>query len=211
MSYVQVPTRTTADANASADINQLQDNIEAVKGGTPATAPSTDIETLATSKLSVADIDDTPADDADTAVSSKWVFDNLYAGNALNIKQYIEGTAYTNGTPTIAGVGGIVWTTTRGVFVPYQVDGAWRLRLNVRGLVAVSTAVLSITISGITAKNVSQYFQPFACQTGTTSPFTAAGNIDPNSNQINIFATATTQDFRFSGDVELNAKPTWAD
>jgi hypothetical protein len=77
MAYVQIPGRDENDPNASADINQLNDNIEALKGGTPATAPTTTIEDLATDKLAIADIDDTPADDADTAVSSKWIYDNI--------------------------------------------------------------------------------------------------------------------------------------
>ena len=33
MAYTQLPTRTTADANAAGDINQLQDNFDAVLGG----------------------------------------------------------------------------------------------------------------------------------------------------------------------------------
>jgi len=36
MAYVEVPTRTTADANSAADINQLQDNITAVVDGSKA-------------------------------------------------------------------------------------------------------------------------------------------------------------------------------
>jgi hypothetical protein len=44
MAYTQLPTRTSADANASADVNTLQGNIEALKGGAGATAP---VNTLA--------------------------------------------------------------------------------------------------------------------------------------------------------------------
>jgi len=47
MSYVQVPTRTTIDANTAGDVNQLQDNIEALKGGSGATPPTTTLEALA--------------------------------------------------------------------------------------------------------------------------------------------------------------------
>jgi hypothetical protein len=57
MSYTQLPTRTSSDTNASADVNTLQDNIEALKGGSGAVAPTTTIEALATavSALSVPD------------------------------------------------------------------------------------------------------------------------------------------------------------
>lgn len=46
MSYTQVATRTTDDANSHADINQLQLNIEALKGGLGTDAPVTTIDAL---------------------------------------------------------------------------------------------------------------------------------------------------------------------
>lgn len=42
MSYVQVPNRSSADLNAAADINQLQENLNVVVGGA---APSQDLNT----------------------------------------------------------------------------------------------------------------------------------------------------------------------
>ena len=47
MSYIQLPAKTSSDLNASADINQLQENIEALKGGSGGTPPTTDIESMA--------------------------------------------------------------------------------------------------------------------------------------------------------------------
>jgi hypothetical protein len=47
MAYTQVPNRATGDTIPAADVNQLQDNIEALKGGAGATAPTTTIEDLA--------------------------------------------------------------------------------------------------------------------------------------------------------------------
>lgn len=44
MAYSQIPTRTGADTNSSADINQLQDNLDAIKGGVAATAPTFGLE-----------------------------------------------------------------------------------------------------------------------------------------------------------------------
>lgn len=46
MAYSQLPTRTSEDANAASDVNLLQANIEALKGGDGADAPTTDIETM---------------------------------------------------------------------------------------------------------------------------------------------------------------------
>jgi len=50
MAYSQLPDRTSADTNAAIDVNTLQDNIEALKGGTGATAPTTTIENLSSDK-----------------------------------------------------------------------------------------------------------------------------------------------------------------
>jgi hypothetical protein len=46
MAYAQIPTRTSADANSAADVNQLEANIEAVKGGAGSAAPTTTIAAL---------------------------------------------------------------------------------------------------------------------------------------------------------------------
>ncbi len=45
MAWSDIPTRTTADANSSTDINQLMENIDLL-GGNSGSQPSTDIETL---------------------------------------------------------------------------------------------------------------------------------------------------------------------
>lgn len=53
MAYTQLPTRTTNDANSAADVNQLQDNIDALKGGTGSVAPTTTIEDLSSDKMNI--------------------------------------------------------------------------------------------------------------------------------------------------------------
>jgi len=53
MAYTQLPDRTTNDANSAADVNQLQDNIEALKGGTGSVAPTTTIEALSSDKMNI--------------------------------------------------------------------------------------------------------------------------------------------------------------
>lgn len=47
MAYSQLPTRSTANTNASADINQLQDNIDAILGSEATSGPSRTIPNLA--------------------------------------------------------------------------------------------------------------------------------------------------------------------
>ena len=82
MAYSQLPNRTSTDTNASADVNTLQDNIEALKGGTGATAPTTTIEDLSTDKAdksNVLELDNTDAftPDADYEPATKKYADDL--------------------------------------------------------------------------------------------------------------------------------------
>jgi hypothetical protein len=48
MAWSLIPTRTSADTNSAADINQSQANETAIKGGTAATAPTKTLETVIT-------------------------------------------------------------------------------------------------------------------------------------------------------------------
>lgn len=126
-------------------------------------------------------------------------------------KQYVAGTAYTNGTPTITAAS---WTTVRGVIVPYQTtDGAWRLKFNLSGQVpSGSRTGLTITISGVTFKNIANYSQPIA---GVVSAITARSTqsyvVANSGNMVIEHDTDTTTAYYASGDVELESKPTWAD
>jgi len=74
MAYSQIPTRTTADANSAADVNQLQDNIEAIKGGSGSAAPTDTLESV---------ISDISTNTADISKIKKVV------------SFYIDGTLYT--------------------------------------------------------------------------------------------------------------------
>jgi len=84
MAWTQVPTRNTSDPNASADINQLQDNADALKGGTPASAPTTTIEDLADDSGLV------KASDTDTDPGS--LTDKLRAGFNITLALVTTGT-----------------------------------------------------------------------------------------------------------------------
>ena len=74
MAYSQLPTRTTSDANASADVNQLQDNIDAILGSEAAAGPADALE----DKLNIADLDSAPTSSTTTAVRSAWLNNNIY-------------------------------------------------------------------------------------------------------------------------------------
>lgn len=153
MAYSPLATKSSANTNASADINQLDDNIE-------------------------------------------WIAQ----------KQYVDGTAYTNGTPasssTLAG-----WSVRRGVYIPYKTTGgAYRLR----GAISAdytAGASQTVTISGVTFKNATGFNTPALCMDGAAI---VAGYVLPNTGNIDVtVATAGTVHMTF--DFELESWPTWAD
>lgn len=128
-------------------------------------------------------------------------------------KQYVAGTAYTNGTPTVTSAQG-GFTLLRGVLVPYQTsDGAWRLQFNLScNYSSASISSLTWAISGITVKNVSGSLQACCGLCFSHTQGIRAFAI-PNTNTVTTdHATATTSaGMAVSGDIELNGKPTWAD
>jgi len=89
--------------------------------------------------------------------------------------------------------------------------GIWRLRFNIVGDFAntVSTSP-SIAITGVIFKNLANFYQAITVMVGTTAPYTASGSVTPNTAYVGGFSTATATNWRFSGDVELNAEPAWA-
>jgi hypothetical protein len=247
MSYIQLPDRTTSDTNSAADVNQLQDNIEALKGGTGSTAPTTTIEDLSTDKANDSEVvkktlfdantilaattDDTPA--ALTIAESEIVgrapggsidgltdaqvrtILNFIDGQNPHEKQYLGGNTYNSVALNVTGTN---YTLSAGVFIPYAVIDAdstssykWRLRFNVVGILSVPATSITISIAGVTFANRANFYQPVA-----TSSWNAATNayraiVIPNASQITASASGVTDGWGFSGDVELNSKPTWAD
>jgi hypothetical protein len=118
------------------------------------------------------------------------------------LKQYSEA----NGDFTVTGTN---WTTTRAVAVPYKTsDGAWRMILNFDGSLSVAAASLSLTVSGVTFKNVSGYTQPVTYQ--VTSDW-ASGSVNPGGSTISGNSGSVGVNWRLSGNVELDSKPTWAE
>lgn len=135
----------------------------------------------------------------------------LINGIRADTKQYVVGTAYTNGTITTTGPTG--WTVVRGVFVPYQTsDGAWRLRFNIQGTITTgSSGTQDITISGVTSKNVSNFNQPISMFTNVSAALGPC-YVPANGNTLrSILGNSTSTALGLSGDFELDSKPTWAD
>lgn len=101
---------------------------------------TSDISTLQTSKLSISDLDDTPDDDADTAVSSQFIY-GAVTGQRSGWRQAWVGTStdtitsssatwarYLSGTITVdAGTWDIEW------FINFTINGATNVtRLDVK-------------------------------------------------------------------------------
>jgi hypothetical protein len=127
-------------------------------------------------------------------------------------KQYEAGKTYNGVALTVAYLsgGGTLNTIHRGVFIPYRtVDGFWRLRLNLS--ISFSNATRStgsVSVAGITCKNI-------GINQGLTiyNVTNAFAYCTKNTNEIGFY-TGTTQGtdaMSFSGDIELEGKPTWAD
>jgi hypothetical protein len=153
MAYSALATKTSGNTNASADINQLDNNIEWIA----------------------------------------W-------------KQYVDGTAYTNGTPASSSTLA-AWVPRRGTYIPYKTtDGAYRLYGSISADYTAG-ASQTITISGVTFKNTSGFNTPALCMDGSTI---VAGYVVDNTGTIDV-AVATAGTIHMTFDFELNAWPTWAD
>lgn len=127
-------------------------------------------------------------------------------------KQYVVGTAYTNGTPTMTGVSE-TYTVRRGVLIPYQsIDGTWFMKFNVTGyFAAASRTTAFVRFSGVVFKNVANFYQPIQCCI-EKSIARGQGYAKPNTGDLEFgYATQTTTNHHYSGHVELNDKPSWAD
>ena len=130
----------------------------------------------------------------------------------LGLKQYLHGTTYNGGiAPTVTSAQG-GFTVARAAFVPYQCqDGTWRIKFNIfYAFTSATVTAVTASVNGIVFKNVSFYSQPVAVAPSSTANITN-GYVSPNTGNIVAAVSSSVQTgFGLSGDVELNAKPTWA-
>lgn len=131
---------------------------------------------------------------------------------SYNQFQYVAGTAYAGGlSPTVSGTG---WTTVRATFIPYQAqDASWRLRFNIYGTVpSASRTLYAVAVNGVTFKaGTTQSCSGSTLGSGSgVNPCNAY--VDASSGTVNCISVNVDPFDRYgmSGDVELNAKPTWA-
>jgi hypothetical protein len=107
------------------------------------------------------------------------------------------------------------WVTQRATGIYYQdQDGAHRLKFNIYGSFTSATVTgTSATITGVTFKNISNYFQAVSglLAAGSSGGITGV-YCTPNAGTLNLTcgSTTTATGLYFSGDVELESRPSWA-
>lgn len=112
---------------------------------------------------------------------------------------------------TVPGTTGLI--INRAVGQAYSdANGVWRMKFNiVASFTAQSTASIGISLAGTVFKNSSGFLQPVSGFLAiTTQP--ARCYVAPNTGNIlvTVASAANTDAVYASGDVELNAKPSWA-
>jgi hypothetical protein len=142
-------------------------------------------------------------DAAGTTRSTTGAYLILPPGKQLYEKQYSEAA----GDFTVTGTN---WTTSAAVATPYQTDdGEWRLIFNIAGTLTSSTTLLTLSISGITTKNVSGFLQSTSISVDVNT--WAISRFNVNSNSVLINTGSASGGFRISGNITLNSEPTWTD
>ncbi len=132
--------------------------------------------------------------------------DNVQVGPATNLVNVDQNPQYDI---TVTGTN---WITNKAVGVPYMTsDGKWRLRFNIVGATTSGSRTnYTVNLTGVVFKNVSGLYQAVSLNIGAM-PANAFAYVYPNSGDVRAdHATMSTTSYYFSGDVELESKPTWA-
>ncbi len=142
-------------------------------------------------------------------------FDDATA-TRLGYKVYSHGTNYNGGnapTVTLSAGGGTLSTVNLADFIPYQTqDGNWRLRFVINVSLSTTTRTeADLAMNGITFPNIGTLSQAIAGYSNGTAANVQRSGAAPNTNTVScVHASASTNEYDFSGDVKLSAKPSWA-
>ena len=118
-------------------------------------------------------------------------------------KEYSEA----DGDFTVTGTNS--WVTDFAKIVPYKTqDGKWRAVFNIVGTTS-SNSSQTATVSGILFKSGAAFLQPISNMSNSSNYNNAY--VNPNTANISGDTGAAATSWRFSGDVALEGKPTWAD
>ena len=133
--------------------------------------------------------------------------DDAYIGENRNIgsvnlqeKQY-DISSYISSTNFTVTLGSAIYYKDRSN------PSKNRLRFNISGLYNPATNSGSIDFSGVTFKQTANFYQAV---TGGGGNDYVQGYVGPDDNDLHWAAGSNIGYIRFSGDVELNSKPTWA-
>ena len=141
----------------------------------------------------------------------------------LGLKQYLADKAggandiayngSNKATLTADDNAAITISSARARLIPYQCqDGTWRLKFSI-GIVAPSSvrSNCSVYINGVSSSLSGT--QDVSGSTVNSILYTSYKIAYSSTNPVRIqvvHASGSTTDYIFSGDIELNAKPTWA-
>lgn len=139
--------------------------------------------------------------------------------NAEDAQRLFDPTALSDAEATKLGlkqyaitVTGLDWVTARAVTVPYQMqDGTWRLKFNISGTKTPNTDSLTLTLSGVLFSTVAnhQAITGYCGDEPLEISRTQSGSGDILLRAYNGVVGAG-DNWSASGDVELDAKPSWA-
>ncbi len=133
----------------------------------------------------------------------------------LGFKEYLHGFVggYNGGnapTITVDAGDGTLSSVNKGVFMPYQTQsGSWRLKFNIDiNVNSNSRSQMTMYVNGILFPSVET--QAIAGSSNANIPLNRAQVNNGTNSFIIRHDTATTATYRYSGDVLLASKPTWA-
>lgn len=146
------------------------------------------------------------------STGSAWVIiDRIMT--SLDKRIYAHGGSYNGGnapTITLSAGGGTLSSITDSEFMPYQVyDGSWRMTFNFEAVLSVTSRTdATFAIAGVTFDSTGTYaIVGFPAAAGVTWRAQANAGAGTVSTSHSTVSAAT---YRFSGDVSLSSKPTWA-
>lgn len=205
MAYSQVPTRSSADTNASADVNQLQDNIDAMLGSEASSGPTRTMPALIGSGSNLVD------GNAVKATADKTIEDAGYSDASVKnnrLKQYLIGSTYNSVTISLT-TSGTGLSVVRGTLVPYvTIGGEYRLRCNLRADHDSYTSI-TLTLTSATFKNVSDWLQ-IGLNVGDGGQYGYTYSVQ-DTNTFAVVASSASVKISLAFDWELKSWPSWAD
>lgn len=135
-----------------------------------------------------------------------------YAANGMGLATSTKPGGVYRTPQTALTVTGTGWSTVRAMATAYMDNnGVWRMTFNIYGNASAATRTsYSVTLSGTTFKAGYTNGQAISGYTASGASINTVFTGDGGSSLNIIHASISTSFYGFSGDVELDSKPTWA-